>query len=737
MANNNLKKIIELLPPSEFDDFFCKDGEVLDGEWLFPAEPEQQPEPNPGEGSGSGPDKEPESSGTTTTRPVLKPGEVLFSLPQGSHLLLTHKVDEPSWNVIFRDSAGNLRWQAGESSTSGVIADAAVVGNVRQAVDVGKYLVFISDKGLLFALWSNSTVSYLWLGAIPSPPALTLNKLDRCLPPYSYVDGDLPQVVAEFKADQAEADTIIKWLAATDTMSITSALKARVRNAIGESIAAFLKDVEASGLWFESLYVAGCWMTDNEAWRPSVPMFFGESGNLKLRISDVSFSSDIFRIRLTLSRSPFVVSVRLAANGLTAAWKSVVDGMKIYCGRERSSLISNAVSDAVFLDASNRGFEIPCAALPQHDPKEEPLTSVATVPLDSSGYELFRPSHEGYAALDYFDYFSSSPNFIRNINSRLIAVWSLGSKNNKNRISVSASYLPFMVTGENELGGDRLINVMHSLRSLSSGQLGEFPLHAFASDGIRALTPKNNSFVDVQLISRDVALSEDGFAPLPNGTAFITRRGVMEIDGTSVSCLSDNLEAQLKEKRDFRETDRLAYDYATNALILYNLAESKALFYLRSSKTWHRLEWIPDNHCYLWPVLLVVDGYEIKNIRMETVEETVEPQIRRLASFPPGPTVTLKTRPIKLTTPFELKKLKRVEGIWPDGESHPFAVYGCLKPGLWRILGRSEGNPIRLEGSGWRFFMLEISIKRPENENYDEIKSIAKPLIMIEFRKER
>ena len=722
MGNKNVKKIVELRAPSDLDDILCRDGEIINGEWLFPNEKPSDSESTGGAGQGS------------TPTLVLK--ESYVTLPDFSEVFLAHKVDE-GCNVIYSDSSGNLKW-IGNHYGRGTLAVAGVAGKVREIVDIGVFLVINSDRGLLFAYWNHSVSDYVWLGSVPEAPAVKARTVPKALPPYSYVDGDMPVFIAELKVEDTDVDPIRKWLAGTDTLGCPSRLKDNVRNAVAESMRDFLKDVENAGLWFQRLYLSMAWKSSETIWGYSPEVSVGISDRLYLKINAVSHSAGIFRLQLVLSRSPYCVSVDNVLDSLSKEWRSVVDGIRVFVSREVESFGFNAVSDAIYLDASARGFEIyPLPASTNSSDFVRPeMTPFFELNADKGAADIFRPAARVFSVLDRFDLPSIPPDFIRNINSRLVSVWTHDSENRRNKISVSASFLPFAATGENEISGEKIINLSHSLRPLSSGQLGQFPLHAFASDGIRALAPNGTSFSDVQLISRDVALGKDCFAPLPEGSAFISRRGVMEIEGTSVTCISDSIYEQTEMKWDFAETDRLAYDYKSDSLILYNNTVDRAIFYSRSSKTWSGLSWLPSAHLYLWPLLLIVSGNELKLPVLENVETVGKLAADDLRSVESEDTVVLTTRPIKLGSPFAIKKLKRVEGIWPDGGRMPFSVYGSLKPGLWHLIGKSMGGPIRLEGSGWRFFKLEIAVRQPESLDYEKIKSIPKPLIMFEFQQQ-
>lgn len=707
---------------SRLDDLHCYDGEVEGADWLFPDLP----------GSGK---KDPDSTEDVTEVPEL--GQAVMSVPAGVNILLVHRVSDESdksANLIFTDAEGNLMWTDTRNSIPLKIASKSETGIVREAVDIGDILTVLSEKGLLYALWSEDNSEYIWLGKAPKAPSPDVQIISKSLLPYSVVDGDLPSIVAEIKADNEEAEAILNWLSGREGPRCPIDLRTRVKKAVSESLKAFLEDVKNAGLWFQDLFISFAWMSQDVEWQHSFPTKVHETDDLKLRISETSFSDGIFRIRLTLSQSPYCVRVEDPTVALSSGWKRIIDGTGCYVSHERSLINPSALSDAVSLDSSSRGFELYRISDVLEDPRNLEMSRIATIDADSPTL-IYTSGSTVFKTLKYFGLSETTPDFITNINSCLVSITTIGGLFKRNMISVSAPFLPMAVHGENELGGEKILKVMHSLRPLSSGQLGEFPLHAFAADGIRALSPKNDSFVDVQLISRDVPGAIHGFAPLPEGTAFLSARGVMEIEGTNVKCVSDTLEKQTGDKWNFEQGDFLAYDYPSNTLILYNPGRGAAVVFMRTTGRWTKVDWCPDSHVYFWPLLLVKSGNEIKRLFRKSQQETLQEASPMIPVVLTSDFMTVTTRPIKFSAPFDVKKLKRVELIWPDGERLPFVVYGALRPGLWRVLGRSQGGPIHLEGSGWRFFKLDVTLKRPENLNYEEIISISKPLIMFEFQK--
>lgn len=296
-----------------------------------------------------------------------------------------------------------------------------------------------------------------------------------------------------------------------------------------------------------------------------------------------------------------------------------------------------------------------------------------------------------------------------------------------NLLAVSDTVFPFSCSGIGEIAGGRIITVEHSLRSLSSGQLGDFPLYAFCSDGIRALTPKDDAFRDVQLISRDVPVSDSAFAPTDDGVCLISERGVLKVEGTSIV----NLSARLTVGKLWQDADKIAYIYGRDSLVLYGGDEAPLVYDFNNSR-WLEAEWtedgkVPDTHWYAWPDTFFGVGNSVGRLLLET-DGAMARNIGEVDVIP------FSTRPLKFGSPFAEKRLLYVEAVWPDSKTREVAVYGANNLGIWHCLGRSSTGKMRLRGSGWRYFRIESYVKRDFNMENDGMLNYLKPLIICKIQ---
>lgn len=103
----------------------------------------------------------------------------------------------------------------------------------------------------------------------------------------------------------------------------------------------------------------------------------------------------------------------------------------------------------------------------------------------------------------------------------------------------------YKASGAFSAGGERVLRLMANTRALSEGQFGSHPLYAFTEGGIWALQPTSQgSYMSVQPISRDVCTNPEGIVGLDTALVFPSMRGLMLLEGASVQCISDALDAE-------------------------------------------------------------------------------------------------------------------------------------------------------------------------------------------------
>ena len=638
-----MEKIITLKPASELDDIQCKDGELEDADYLF------------GEDEGHGKD----TIHTLRVRDAVR-------IPPGAEFLAVHEPEEGVRNIIIRLADGMAAWFDIASHLLGV-------SGAVKAAGAGEWLTILTRDTLHYARWNG--IVYDIYGSTPAPPAARISGVAAALPPYSYTADEPPQIDITVSIGDTTPKEVLDWLAGTSTRCPVT-VRENITAAVRESLAAFLNAANDAGLHLSPVESACAWqLHDGTLWQQSAAELIvsprGGNDGLSLAITAAECNEGRLYMKLSLSRTPFAVSAY--APPPPSPWGNIIRGTAVVEKHSTVDINADYISSPVWLNLTTRGF---MAGNRRVEDTSRDIDNVMTA-MDAEGL----------------------PDNIFSIGGKMLAVVNRGEYG-KSLILTSATSLPMVCAGTGEVAGNGIIHITQSLRSLSSGQLGEFPLYAFCRDGIRALTPTAGSYRDVQLISRDVALGRDSFAPLPNSTCFITKGGVMQISGTNIKCLSIGF------NREFDGNDRLLFLYRENALGLYRPGETEVLFYSFNSGEWH----IPENgpaegitaHHYAWPDTMVQSGITIGEAAAERPADAADGRAGAIVQTEEAILVT--TRPIKLTNAFDLKKLTEVEAEWPDGSRHAVRVYGALRLGRWYFLGLAPHGHMMMRGSGWRFF---------------------------------
>ena len=177
----------------------------------------------------------------------------------------------------------------------------------------------------------------------------------------------------------------------------------------------------------------------------------------------------------------------------------------------------------------------------------------------------------------------------------------------------------FPLTGRHIVAGGKILGVATTTKALSQGQFGQFPLYVFCSDGIWAMeTAPDGTYSHIVPASRDVCINPDSITGIDGAVIFVSKRGVMLLEGSNVSCISevmnglhfraDSLEGVPEACATFwgwhRPLDRIsddlsfidyisqssiAYDYANQRLIFANYTKPYQYIYSLKSNTWHKL----------------------------------------------------------------------------------------------------------------------------------------------------
>lgn len=297
-----------------------------------------------------------------------------------------------------------------------------------------------------------------------------------------------------------------------------------------------------------------------------------------------------------------------------------------------------------------------------------------------------------------------------------------------NRLYMSSSSNPFYypVSGNKQMGAS-ILGVAVANKALSEGQFGQFPLYVFTEDGIWAMEINSDgSFLSVHPLSREVCSSPQSITPIDQAVVFVTKKGLMLLQGSQVTCLSPFMTGKhdvinpsavniingqhgfcdmIQSIMDttpfmtFIQDAYIGYDYAGERLVCINPNESYHYSYSLSTQTWHKVsykDYSIKRTINSYPSCEVT-GVDVNgNLRLldiSTFKDDVDAATER---------AIIVTRPFSLGEPDVFKTVRdvRIRGQFPKG-----AVKFIL-------LGSNDGINFvtlnTLRGQSWKLFRLVI-----------------------------
>lgn len=223
-----------------------------------------------------------------------------------------------------------------------------------------------------------------------------------------------------------------------------------------------------------------------------------------------------------------------------------------------------------------------------------------------------------------------------------------------NKVYTSEINNPFFfpVTGINTVGTGRILGISTAAKALSQGQFGQFPLYAFTDEGVWALEVNSSGgYSAKQPITRDVCISSYGITQIDSAVLFATDRGIMLLQGSQATCISDVLNGEnavpiaalpkidkilghadlskdtlkILPFMDFLRDCRMLYDYVHQRIIAYNTNRehncSYAYVFSLKSKQWGMIQSdIADNVNSYPDALAVLNDGKLVDFSTETDE---------------------------------------------------------------------------------------------------------------------
>lgn len=302
----------------------------------------------------------------------------------------------------------------------------------------------------------------------------------------------------------------------------------------------------------------------------------------------------------------------------------------------------------------------------------------------------------------------------------------------RSKIFVSEVNNPFYypLGGRVTVGSGSVIATSAAVRALSQGQFGQFPLYAFTSEGVWALTVSGSGTISaVQPVTRDVCINPDAITQLDSAVVFPTDRGLMLLSGSQTQCISEAVNAldcgfgtmstyfpslvpfvaseipgivNPEEEPSplpflsFIKDCGILFDYTHQRIILYSPVSPLAPVFSLKSKQWGMMHHNLASHFPSYPEALAV---------------TAEGDVVDFASgTDTAGNAVILSRPLKLDAPDIFKTIDTLiaRGNFPK-QSVSVVLYGSRNLFNWHPVGSSVTPALRnIHGTPYKYFAVAI-----------------------------
>lgn len=296
----------------------------------------------------------------------------------------------------------------------------------------------------------------------------------------------------------------------------------------------------------------------------------------------------------------------------------------------------------------------------------------------------------------------------------------------KNEIYVSEVGNPFYFPPENEvtIGSDNIIAMRSAARAMSTSQFGSYPLYVFTESEVWTLSVNADGTYGVpSVLPRAVCVNPDNITQLDSTVIYATDRGIMQLVGSELKCISDSIitqdaqdalnlpylnqlfDDQLFDMRKALKDIKMIYDDVHQRVICYypypwqeDGMQNYAYVYSLKSAMWGMMPCNVVSHFNAMPsTLAVTDTKQLVSFADtgDIYDETP---------------VCIVTRPIKTANPEMIKTIHTlmINGMYRNNKIS-VVLWGSRDLESWCFIGSSKKPILRhLSGTGYRYFRVGI-----------------------------
>ena len=294
----------------------------------------------------------------------------------------------------------------------------------------------------------------------------------------------------------------------------------------------------------------------------------------------------------------------------------------------------------------------------------------------------------------------------------------------------------FPAKGVNTVGTGEIIGLSSITTALSQGQFGSFPLMAFCTDGNYALQVDSEGlFSAVTPMQRDVCTNPKSITQIDGAIIFVTARGVMVADGSSIQPLSNILDGVQSDISQIAADDGLSEDMAVGipvlppvdffqtCIIAYDYPNKRLLF-MTESRMDKAFGWQYSIDEQSWQQINFGNAYCTVNVFPSSyVQHTryIGSSIKRLdRPYDYNASASnegyILTRPLKLDS-LQYKSLRQVALVGSFSHPQTVGIYGSNDGISWFRLGKSNAGRILIPGRYFKYYRFSVQTDLASSEN--------------------
>lgn len=698
--------------PSQLNDTLCPDGEIVGGERFFSS------------------DSEPDSkSPQTSLQTELIATDTLSAPPYGATPLTMHKA-KSSVNIITALADGALAFSTLNEKREYVrFSDVGLTlaHPILKALTTDDFLILITSSGIYYSLFDGYT--YTSPSSMPAGTQIEGKLIPTSLEGYYSVSDTAATLALSYPCDETIAKGIAARLTGSaipiecDASEVNRHIT-EIESMIPDLMAEYAKVARREGLTLgASMIAAALDFGDNTLTPFSEIEDIAHQGKFSVTVKNCSYIAGNLSISLTIDRVPCSLKVSIADISLPDFLKETGVMMRLMWGDEWDTIsekimlsplktiyaadgtrargwqtvLTERLTEAAEVSSLHKAAEIiPVfrTASGSSIPKELTFRATPDSPLFTLDWQQWQSLNISPAV--------ATPEGGAAINSLLLTF-------SDSSLAVSYPKRPYLFKTSSQIEGEGITEVAPSFKSLSSGQLGEFPLYALCRDGIRALSPDNSGgFRSAQLISRDVALP-GSVTTADSSIIFLCERGLGVLDGTAIKIKDPML---IPEGRSLHT----AFHYGTQTILVYSEQEGVSGVYPLDGSSTPAIDFECRHALSLWPELFVVNSAnELRKITHRHIELSSERQadLFRIGqvSEATGNALTeeIHTRPLKLGDRFSRKRIYGYR-LASDAPLMSSRLEGSDDLQHWHTLISASGSNVAEtrghRGRGWIYHRL-------------------------------